>query len=137
LDEADVSDPALLLFPLLCFGSVTSLGERGGALWDATHASRPFNAAELVLLEELCRMADRLERLDEVLRGDAGVWMRLTHRVNTEDYELVVDDAASEARQLAATFQAGIKSLNLPAATAGAKDGLDDLGARRAKRLGA
>ncbi|HZQ33715.1 MAG TPA: hypothetical protein VFB19_18535 [Mycobacterium sp.] len=116
---------------------MAELGPRGRRMWEATHQLRPFNAAELVLLEELCRMADRLERFDEVLSGDVDVWMRLTHRTRTEDYELLVDDAAAEARQLAATFQAGVKALNLPESPAESKDGIDDLLARRAKRLGA
>jgi hypothetical protein len=33
----------------------------------------------LVLLEEACRIADRLDRLDALLVGDTDVWFRLVH----------------------------------------------------------
>ena len=53
----------------------------------------------LVLLEEACRIADRLDRLDAVLAGEADVWARLVHRTRTDSYELVIDSAMGEARQ--------------------------------------
>lgn len=114
------------------------LGERGKALWDATRDSRTFNGAELVMLEELCRMADRLERFDAVLSGDSATWMRLTHRTRTEDYEIFVDEAAAEARQLAAAFERLAAALKLPEAKPKVQEGgIGDLAARRAARHGA
>lgn len=112
------------------------LGRSGLTLWEGLSTVRLFNPAELVVLVELCRMADRLDRFDAVLSGEVDAWLRLTHRLQTEDYELVVDDAAAEARQLAATFERLAASLKLPEAKAAETDGINDLAARRAARLG-
>ncbi len=76
-----------------------SLGVRGAALWDSMEAGA--SDAALVLLGEACRLADRLDKLDAILRGDVDTWMYLAHRTRTEDYELKIDAAASEARQSA------------------------------------
>lgn len=82
----------------------TGLGTRGAALWaDLAEDGQP--AARAVLLGEGCRLADRLDRLDALLRGEVKVWARLTHRLLTEDYELHIDAAASEARQTASTLR--------------------------------
>lgn len=112
-----------------------NLGPRGGRLWDELHEARAFNPAELLILEEVCRIADRLDRFDAVLSGDADTWMRLVHRTRTEDYEIHIDEAAAEARQLAATFERLVASLKLPEAKSPAeRDGIGDLAARRAAR---
>ncbi|MFF8406911.1 hypothetical protein ACF06P_35450 [Streptomyces sp. NPDC015684] len=48
------------------------LGERGRRMWRETLASWSLNPAHLVLLGEACRIADRLELLDSMLRSLAG-----------------------------------------------------------------
>ncbi|WP_082933496.1 hypothetical protein [Gordonia sp. 852002-10350_SCH5691597] len=58
-----------------------------------------------VLALEAARIADRLDKLDLVLRGDVDVWMTLVHDNRTEDYELRIDDAAREARQQATVLR--------------------------------
>lgn len=115
---------------------MADLGSRGQRLWDDLHACRPFHAAELVILEELCRMADRLERLDAVLAGDLDTWVRLeeNHAGRKHTVEVVLDDALGEARQLAATFERLAASLKLPEAKIEQKGGIGDLAARRAAR---
>lgn len=111
------------------------MGPRGRQLWDDLHEARKFNAAELLVLEEVCRIADRLDRFDAVLSGEADTWMRLVHRLRTDDYELHIDEAAAEARQLAATFERLVASLKLPEAKSNVeRDGIGDLAARRAAR---
>jgi hypothetical protein len=45
------------------------------------------------------------------LQGDADVWCRLTHNTRTEDYELHIDEALSEARQQANTLRQLVASL--------------------------
>jgi hypothetical protein len=67
----------------------------------------------IVLLEEACRMADRLDRLEALLSGDVEVWARLTHNLRTEDYELRIDSALVEARQQAATLRQILTTLPL------------------------
>jgi hypothetical protein len=88
---------------------VADLGERGQRLYDA-YASRVDDAG-LVLLEEAARIADRLDKLDALLRGEADVWCRLVHDLRTEDYELRIDSALVEARQQAAVLRQLLVSL--------------------------
>jgi hypothetical protein len=52
------------------------LAERGTALWIDVLAERELDAAGRVLLAEACRMADRLEQMDRLLRGDIATWAR-------------------------------------------------------------
>lgn len=75
------------------------LAGRGRRLWSQLTADGLLAPPELVLLEEACRLADRLDRLDAILNGDAGEWMRF--RVNDDGTEVTVtlDRALSEARQ--------------------------------------
>lgn len=87
------------------------LGERGSALWAAMVADRSFSPSAGVLLAEACRLADRLERLDQILRGDVEVWARLVHDLRTDDYELRIDGALSEARQQANTLRQIVATL--------------------------
>ncbi|MFF2094851.1 hypothetical protein [Streptomyces sp. NPDC058202] len=50
------------------------LGERGQAMWRDSRAIWSLTPAHLVLLEEVCRIADRLELLDAIVRAQsAGV----------------------------------------------------------------
>lgn len=48
----------------------------GSALWALTTEAHPsLDAAQSVTLLEACRAKDRLDKLDDVLRGDAETWM--------------------------------------------------------------
>lgn len=88
---------------------------RGGVtLWQAITEAHDLDAMQLVQLEEACRAKDRLDRLDRVLRGDAETWMRLTHRVRTDDYELVIDDALGKANATANLMKQLLAALRLP-----------------------
>lgn len=75
------------------------LGTRGCRLWRQLTDGAELQPAERVLAEEACRLADRLDRLDAILRGDEDAWMRF--RVNEDGTEVTVtlDKALSEARQ--------------------------------------
>lgn len=86
-----------------------TLGSRGKRLWREIAAERTLDPMQKVLLEEACRTTDRLEKLDEKLRGDADSWAHLRTRAESlhvdEDgdksvtIDLVVDGALTEARQ--------------------------------------
>lgn len=89
-----------------------TLGARGRRLWAALSAS-VVGAGGLVLLEEACRIADRLDRLDALLVGEADVWCRLVHDLRTESYELRIDSALIEARQQANVLRQIIAALPL------------------------
>lgn len=78
-------------------------GPRGTRLW-AFYCEKADGEGALALLEEVCRTADRLDRLDALLTGDADVWCRLVHNLRSEDYELQIDAALAEARQQGQAF---------------------------------
>jgi hypothetical protein len=95
------------------------LDARGRKLWREITSGYDLDdkPAEIVLLEEACRIADRLERLDEILRGDAEVWTRI--RLPREDGDeqpltLIIDGALSEARQQANILKQLVAALRLP-----------------------
>ena len=111
------------------------LGARGAALWEAlTKGKVSVSVERRVLAGEASRLADRLDRLDELLAGDIDTWMRLTHRLMTEDYELKIDSAASEARQTAAALRQILSQLAEGAAPAVGGSIADELDGRRAAR---
>jgi hypothetical protein len=92
-------------------------------LW-AAYCERAAGEAGLAVLEELCRTADRLDRLDALLTGDADVWCRLVHKLRTDSYELQIDGALAEARQQGAAFARLLAALPLKESDDG--DGGDD-----------
>jgi hypothetical protein len=81
------------------------LGARGRRLWREVCAEGTMRPTELVLLEEACRLADRLDRLDRILRGDDAEWMRVRPVDDGQVYVVVLDKALAEARQQAATVK--------------------------------
>jgi hypothetical protein len=98
-----------------------AFGPRGRRLWAACF-SQCDGERGVVLLEEACRIADRLDRLDEILTGQAEVWAILVHDLRTEDYELRIDGALIEARQQAATLRQILTSLPVKEAPGGDDD---------------
>lgn len=98
-----------------------TLGERGQGLWDAVTASHTLSPEQHVTLTEACRCVDRLERLDELLRGETEVWARLLHDPRTEDYVLRIDSALAEARQQQNVLKQLLTALRLPDAVSGKK----------------
>lgn len=96
------------------------LGSGGRELW-LSITEHDLDAAQLVLLLEACRTKDRLDKLDELLRCDTEVWATLVHRLRTDDYELKIDSALSEARQQANVLKQLLVSLRLPDEASGKK----------------
>lgn len=84
---------------------VTGPVTRGVTLW------REMNGDQLppparVLLEEACRIADRLDRLDKLLDGDAESWVSLVEqRGDPERQIVVIDRPLAEARQQAVALK--------------------------------
>jgi len=117
-------------------------GPRGRRLWAQLNDGRR-NPAEVVLIEETCRIADRLDLLDAVLAGDQITWMEL--RAGADDdapMVIVIDNALSQARMHATTLRGLVTELRQSNATgtAGAHadkagDPLDEIARRRAARL--
>jgi hypothetical protein len=90
------------------------LGPGGTSLWTAIDGEHDLDAAQKVQLLEACRAKDRLDRLDQILRGDTTAWMRLTHNLRTEDYELRIDAALAQANATANQMKQLLAALRLP-----------------------
>jgi hypothetical protein len=89
--------------------AANSLGPRGLRLW-LSICERVDGERGLVLLEEACRTADRLDRLDGLLAGDLELWS-LVDTPNGSRLEVVIDGALSEARQQGAALLRLLTSL--------------------------
>ena len=104
-----------------------NLGARGRKLWREIAADHTLDAQQKIMLEEACRTADRLERLDEALRGDESVWLRLLPSVDDDDdtevarFDLVITGPLSEARQQQNILKQLLASLRLPDVATGQK----------------
>jgi hypothetical protein len=111
-------------------------------------------ADQLALLLQACRLADRLDQLDMLARGDAASWARIVERdvMRDGDLELVIDKALSEERQQALALKQLLAELRTargaapgkpagqpgtPTANGGAADDddVDQLARRRAARI--
>ena len=108
------------------------LGARGRRLWREITEAHELDPMQVVLLEEACRCADRLDKLEEKLSGREDAWAHLLSRMDLggEDeqvIELRIDSALSEARQQQNVFKQLLASLRLP----------DAAGARPQQRGGA
>lgn len=95
------------------------LGARGRRLWKDITEQHELDPMQRVLLEEACRCADRLDKLEEKLSGREDAWVHLRTRAESMTDEsvtidLVVDGALSEARQQQNVFKQLLASLRLP-----------------------
>lgn len=95
------------------------LGSGGRALWKAVTDGHDLDAMQKVTLEEACRAKDRVDKLDEILRGDIDTWATLVHDLRTEDYELKIDAALSQANATANLMKQLLAALRLPDAATG------------------
>lgn len=99
------------------------LAKRGQALWDEITAGHELDPGQLVLLEEACRCADRLDGLDRIIAGK-GVLQLLHFRHMDDDHKVVsltVDGVMSEARQQQTVFKQLVAALRLPDVSSGAR----------------
>jgi len=108
------------------------LGEGGRALWCAVADDYELDIMQRVQLEEACRAKDRLDKLDLILRGDVETWATITHRTQTDDYELKIDDALTKANATANLMKQLLAAMRLPDAKTGARP--QYRGARGAQR---
>lgn len=90
------------------------LAAGGRALWDAITGDHDLDATQLVQLTEACRAKDRLDKLDLLLRGDIDTWTVLAHRTLTQDYELKIDKALTDANATANLMKQLLAALRLP-----------------------
>ena len=96
---------------------MTEFGPGGQRLWDAiTAAHEELDAQQEVQLTEACRMKDRLDKLDELLRGDVGAWATI------EDFDgrpsvLVISSAHDKANATANVMKQLLAAMRLPDST--------------------
>lgn len=112
------------------------LGERATAFEAEVQKTKPgMSAGEKVLLEEACRLVDRLDRFDALLRGDAQAWAVIEWPYEDSPAALVIGSVVTEARQTVGELRQVVKALSIPAAGEGQKGGvLDELARRRGQR---
>ena len=116
------------------------LRSRGLELWIEITKDHALNASALTLLGEACRTADRLERLAAALASRTTMWFELgdIDQATELGVPIVVNGMISEARQLQTTLRQTLNTLGVikvDAAEKVAKSPLDELAARRKKRL--
>ena len=97
------------------------LGSKGSKLWKELTDLHTFGPAELVILEESCRIADRLDRLDAALGDELGDWLTFRSNDDGSEIRVVVDGALAEARQQANILKQLIAALRLPDEASGAR----------------
>lgn len=90
------------------------LATGGRNLWKSITDGHDLDAVQQVTLLEACRSKDRLDKLDEVLRGDVDVWARLVDNPVTEGFELKIDAALSQANSTANLLKQLLAALRLP-----------------------
>lgn len=88
------------------------LSAGGRKLWREIEEAHELDAPQRVHLEEACRIKDRLDKLDQILRGDVSFWAEVIEERGTVTVR--VDSALSEARQQANQMKQLLTSLRLP-----------------------
>jgi hypothetical protein len=100
----------------------TGLSAGGRALWaDITEAHPDLDASQRVTLLEACRSKDRLDKLDELLRGDIDTWATLAVDVNSDGqiFELRMTQALAQANATANLLKQLLAALRLPDVVSG------------------
>lgn len=97
------------------------LGTGGRELWRAIANGQDLDAAQKVQLLEACRLKDRLDKLDALLRGDVDTWARVVFKESTGEWALNIDSAATLANQTANLLKQMLAALRLPDAATGKK----------------
>lgn len=102
-----------------------NLGPRGKRLWKGITDAIDLDAVQVEIATEACRMADRLDGLDEIIRGKGVLQLmhfRNVFELDTDDRRYVVmtvDSVLGEARQQENVFKQLLASLRMPDAESG------------------
>ena len=98
------------------------LGPRGRRLWRQVNGDSELDPGQVVILEEACRMADRLDELDSIIQGKGVLRLmqfRLEDVLEDDDekrtvVEVKFNSVLAEARQQQNVLKQLIVSLRLP-----------------------
>lgn len=115
-------------------------GPRAQRLWSDMDGEN-LEPPQRLLLEEICRIADRLDRLDAQIDGRES-WLTLVQDDQSNEVIVTVDNLLAEARQHATALRGLVSELRSalpktpakPAAPTPKAGGLGDLSARIADR---
>jgi hypothetical protein len=102
----------------------TGLRAGGRTLWKSiTDDHDDLDATQLVQLEEACRAKDRLDQLDELLRGDVDTWAKLVIDIRSDGdvFELRMTQALNQANTTANLMKQLLAALRLPDEQTGKK----------------
>lgn len=121
---------------------IAGLGKRGKALYKELHADgKEYPALTEVLVVEACRIADRLDRLNQISSGETQDWVHFKERDGENVVIVYVDSLLGELRHQATTLKqlvAEITKTDKPADKPKPEaNPLDDFAARRAARRAA
>jgi Ribonuclease G/E len=91
------------------------LAAGGRALWRAVVDAHDLDAAQLVQLQEACRAKDRLDKLDQLMRGEGDLWVRVARDARNEGCaEIKFDGVLSAANNTANLMKQLLTALRLP-----------------------
>jgi hypothetical protein len=91
------------------------LGPGGRALWRAIARDHELDGMQLAQLTEACRMKDRCDKLDTLLRGEVEDWAVLLPADDSgTEYRLQVAGALSKANETANSMKQLLAALRLP-----------------------
>lgn len=91
------------------------LGPGGRALWRAIAGAYELDGMQKAQLVEACRMKDRCDKLDELLRGDVDAWATLVPMdVEGTELRLQISGALSKANETANSMKQLLAALRLP-----------------------
>lgn len=99
----------------------TGLSEGGRSLWVSIAGEHSLNASQEVQLLEACRAKDRLDKLDELLRGEIDCWARLVPQQDPGEVKLIVSGALDKANATAASLKQLLAALRLPDVASGVR----------------
>ena len=100
------------------------LAPAGRSLWKSVTDDHDLDAVQLAQLTEACRQKDRLDKLDDLLRGDVDTWAEIVADRDGEPISLRIDSTVKLANETANTMKQLLAALRLP----------DDAGKRPQRR---
>ena len=97
------------------------LGAGGRTLWREITKVHDLDEVQRAQLTEACRMKDRLDKMDDLLRGDVDTWAEIATDRDGEPISLRIDGAAKLANETANGMKQLLAALRLPDADKGRK----------------